>query len=353
MPRVIASTTLEASREETTFFVTCWRLTLENGDVQGYTSHVKDLIVSSVTYNAATGYTPTSIDSSNRFNVDNLDVEGIISGDGVTVENIQAGVFDAARLKMFLVDPRNPDAGQVVLRTGVVGNIIRKDGDEFMAEVRGLFQRLQQTVTEVYTPACQAEFGSDRCKVQVSAPYWTSGTVTSAFVSGDAGGGTVSFVRSNTLTSRVFKATTDGTTGTSEPAFSSTVGATVSDGSVVWETMYAYKRSAVVSSVTNRRNFKCAGMDEPTNHWKLGTCTFKTGANAGRDMDIKKNETSGHIKLYMPMVSNIDAGDVVVLQQGCAHRMIDDCKNKYNNIYNFRGVPFMPGSDSLAGGTKT
>ena len=163
----------------------------------------------------------------------------------------------------------------------------------------------------------------------------------------------MSFVRSTSLTSRVFRASTDGTTGSTEPAFSSTVGATVADGSVTWETLYAYRRSATVSSVTNRRNFKCAGMDEPDDHWKLGVCTFKTGDNAGRSMDIKANAWAGHIKLYMPMVSNITAGDVVVLEQGCAHRKNTDCRNKYNNIYNFRGVPFMPGSDSLSGGTKT
>ena len=351
MPRVLTAYVSAAAADDVTRFVTCWTVVKVDGTVLGFTSHVQDLVVSAVTYEAATGYTPSSVDSSNRFNVDNLEVEGIVTGPEITVEAITAGEFDASTVTMFLVDFRNPDAGRITLRTGTLGEIIRRDND-FTAEVRGLLQRLQQTTTEIYAPACHASLGDARCMVPVSAPYWSSSVATSAYVSGAAGDGTNSFVRSATLTSRLFKATTDGTTGTTEPAFSSTVGATVADGSVTWETMYGWQVSATVSTVTDRANFIVEGRDEPNDHWKIGKCEFKTGDNAGRSMDIKANVSAGVIELYLPMTSNITAGDTVVLTAGCGKRNVEDCRGRFNNLVNFRGHPFIPGRDAVIGGEK-
>lgn len=351
MPRSITAAVSAAASQDVTNFVTCWRITQADGTVLGFTSHVQDLVIASVTYAADSGYTPSSVDSSNRFNVDNLEVEGFVTGPDITVEAITAGEFDGAEVAMFLVDYTQPDAGTVTLRTGYVGEITRRDND-FTAEVRGLLQRLQQTTTELYAPACHAALGDDRCMVPVSAPYWTVSAVTSAFVSGAAGDGTNSFVRSTTLTSRLFKATTDGTTGATEPVFSSTIGATVVDGGVTWQTMYGWKVSATVSSVTDRANFTVASRDEPNDHWKIGKCEFKTGDNAGRSMDIKANVSSGVIELYMPMTNNITAGDKVILEAGCAKRAVEDCRGRFNNLVNFRGHPFIPGRDAVIGGEK-
>jgi uncharacterized phage protein (TIGR02218 family) len=44
---------------------------------------------------------------------------------------------------------------------------------------------------------------------------------------------------------------------------------------------------------------------------------------------------------YTPQV-----GDTFTLTAGCDHRK-DTCKNKFNNLVNFRGEPFVPGQDIL------
>jgi len=352
MPRSLTAAVSTAAQQETTHFVTCWRVELVNGTTYGFTSHVKNVTVSSQVYEANSGYTPSTVESSNRWNVDNLEVEGVVTGTGITVEDIEAGNFDGATVTMFECDYTQPDAGQIIMRTGTIGQITRRDND-FTAEVRGLLQRLQQTTVEVFSPACRATFGDTQCKVPVSATFWTSAMTVSAYVSGDAGAGTNSHIRSATLTSRIFKATTGGTTGTSEPSFTSTVGGTTADGSVVWETMYAWRRSAVVSSVTDTRNFTLADCDEPVDHWKLGTVEFKDGNNAGRSMEVKQNISSGRIELYLPMPAVVSAGNTVVVTAGCQRRVTTDCRDRFNNIFNFRGEPYMPGRDAIIGGEKT
>lgn len=351
MPRSLTAAISTSVQKPVTHLVTCWRLVKRDGTVLGFTSHATDLIVSSVVYEADTGYTPSSVDSSNRFNVDNIEVEGFVTGPDITVEAITAGEFDGSEVTMFLVDYEQPNAGRITLRTGVVGEITRRDND-FVAEVRGLLQKLQQTTTELYAPACHASLGDERCKVVVSAPVWVSSVLTSAYTSADAGAGTNTYIKSSSMTSRFFRATTGGTTGGTEPAFATTVGASTADGSVVWETVYAWRRSALVSSVTDRANFTVAGLDEPNDHWKIGKCTFKSGSNVNRSMDIKANVSAGVIELYMPMTSNITAGDTVVLEAGCAKRNVEDCRQRFNNLLNFRGQPFIPGRDAVIGGEK-
>jgi len=351
MPRTLTAATSAAVQQDATYLATCWKVELTNGTTYGFTSHVATVTVSSVVYEAKSGYTPSSVDSSNRWNVDNLEVEGVVTGTGINVADIQAGNFDGAAVTMFQCDYRAPDDGQIIMRTGTIGNITRRDND-FTAELRGLLQSLQQITVQVYTPACRAALGDDQCKVPVSAPFWTSALTVSAYVSGDTGGGTNAYIRSPTLQSRFFKATTSGATGTSEPAFTSTIGGTTADGSVTWETIYAWKRSAVVSSVTNRQVFTLSDCDEPNEHWKLGIVEWKTGDNVGRSMEVKANVSAGRIELYLPMAAIISAGDVAVITAGCANRLIEDCQQRFNNIWNFRGEPYIPGRDALVGGEK-
>ena len=54
----------------------------------------------------------------------------------------------------------------------------------------------------------------------------------------------------------------------------------------------------------------------------------------------------GAIELFLPMVSPIQVGDTYKLSAGC-DKSTDACKNKFDNILNFRGEPFVPGEIEL------
>jgi hypothetical protein len=45
---------------EVTTLATCWQITRRDGVALGFTDHVRDLVVDSVTFNAASGYTRTA-----------------------------------------------------------------------------------------------------------------------------------------------------------------------------------------------------------------------------------------------------------------------------------------------------
>jgi hypothetical protein len=83
------------------------------------------------------------------------------------------------------------------------------------------------------------------------------------------------------------------------------------------------------------------------NWYKAGLVTWLTGANEGLNMEVRKwvNSTR-QIELFLPMPFTIAAGDIFQVYTGCQKRR-QDCRDKFDNIVNYRGEPFVPGSDHL------
>ncbi len=173
----VISNALQAHLEQdVTTLATCWRVTRRDGTVMGFTDHDSDLVVESVTYEAATGFTPTAISSSAALNVDNLDIEGLLDAGAITTEDLLAGLYDYAEITVFQVNHAFVGDGVLLLRQGWLGEVTCEDG-QFIAEVRGLTQPLSQRVGEVYSPSCRAVFGDARCGINV-ALLTQSGTIT-------------------------------------------------------------------------------------------------------------------------------------------------------------------------------
>jgi hypothetical protein len=103
---------------EVTTLATCWQITRRDGEVLGFTDHVRDLEVDGVTYRAASGYTRTAIRGTADIAVDNLDVESVFSDDGIIEEDVRAGKYDFAEVRMFLVNYQDLGQGILKLRRG-------------------------------------------------------------------------------------------------------------------------------------------------------------------------------------------------------------------------------------------
>jgi uncharacterized phage protein (TIGR02218 family) len=154
--------------EEVTTLATCWKLTRVDGAVMGFTDHTSDLLVDAVTYQAATGFSPSSVESKDRFSVDNLDITGILDSAAITEADIMSGKYDFAEVEIFRVNYLDISQGKVIERRGWTGEVSIKSG-QFIAEVRGLTQKLQQNIVELYSPTCRAVLGDARCKVNLAS----------------------------------------------------------------------------------------------------------------------------------------------------------------------------------------
>jgi uncharacterized phage protein (TIGR02218 family) len=159
---------------ETTTLCTCWKVTRTDAAVYGFTDHVVDLVIGGVTYAAQTGYTPSAVQTSAGFEVDNLSVLGVLDASIVTPADLRAGRWDFAAVEIFKVNYRDLTQGTLKLRKGTLGEV-RHGRLRFEAELRGLAQRLAQALGRVYTPACDADLGDARCAVDLGV--FSGGTI--------------------------------------------------------------------------------------------------------------------------------------------------------------------------------
>lgn len=154
--------------QDVTRLATCWRVRRQDGAVLGFTTHDRVLEVDGTAYRPSSGFTPTSVAESNRFNVDNLDVAGVLSDSAITEADLAAGRYDLAEVEIFMIDWADPAGGRIWLRKGWIGEVTVRDG-AFVAEVRGLMAPLQYAALTHYSPECRADLGDARCKVDLSA----------------------------------------------------------------------------------------------------------------------------------------------------------------------------------------
>lgn len=110
-----------------------------------------------------------------------------------------------------------------------------------------------------------------------------------------------------------------------------------------------------VTGVTNKRTFADSSRTEADDVFNFGLLTWTSGNNNGLSMEVKGYvQSTGTFTLTQPMPSTIQAGDTYQVYPGCDKRLTT-CINKFNNVINFRGEPYVPQGDqglSSAGGTS-
>jgi uncharacterized phage protein (TIGR02218 family) len=101
-----------------------------------------------------------------------------------------------------------------------------------------------------------------------------------------------------------------------------------------------------VTTTSSNRNITAAATGQVINFFTGGKITFASGLNTGLTMEVKNNPAENVFELYSQMPFAIAIGDTFIVSAGCAKRFTEDCKNKFNNVLNFRGFPHLPGSDA-------
>ena len=174
--KTIGASLLTHIAGEVTSLATLWKVTRADALVFGFTDHDAAITYDGVTYEAATGYSASAIRTSAALNVDNMEVEGMLSSATITDEDLLAGLWDDADFVIMRVNYADLTQGHEVMRSGTLGND-KTGGQHFVAELRGLAQRLQQVVGRIYKPACDADFGDAQCGITIAT--WTvTGSVT-------------------------------------------------------------------------------------------------------------------------------------------------------------------------------
>ena len=160
----------------------CWAITRTDGQTFGFTDHDMELRFEDMTFKASTGLTAAAIEQATGLSIDNSEAMGALSDAAVRDEDIEAGRFDGAEVRAWLVNWA--DTEQRVLQfKGSIGEM-RRAGGAFHAELRGLTDVLNRPLGRVYQKPCTAVLGDKMCRFAVDAPGFQAEAVIAEVTAG-------------------------------------------------------------------------------------------------------------------------------------------------------------------------
>lgn len=265
--------------------------------VIGLTSNTRDMTLPGhpgITFKSAAGMMPSNAQQS--INEDTtLEMTGIYSDDLFKRTDVLGGKWENARIEIFNACWDNTNLGELLIFTGFLGEV--KDFQTFFtAEGRGLSSKLSQDVGWVTQRTCRVK------KFRDSQCGHTASTVT-------VGGNNYQIVQTDLPLKSPYNA---------------------GKYAVFLDASYLDKGDAISQNLFANGSLKCT-----------------TGANAGITREITANGVSTSVltavpvNLKRPFPFDIASTDKFTLTFGC-NRTVEDCQ-KYSNIINFRGEPFVPG----------
>lgn len=342
-------------------------VTLTNGTVFRFTDHDQNIVYSGDTYFAAVGFSATDIKTTAGLNVDNLEVDGpmVLTYPGVLELDILAGLWDYASINIFEVNRKDGSMGKLNERIGTIGQVTFEDG-AFKSELRGLTQRYTRTIGRIDDPACDANLGDSRCTINI-ALFSFAFTVTSVnpdnvtFYCGLAQGGPTSPVSVLSITNA-----NPGVVTLTDNSLNLTINQALSMynvGGMVKLNNQTIARNARTNTdgtfsfdlgidTTNVADYPaytggglCVALGGSSGYFDNGYVVWSTGLNIGLKQDVRQY-APGQVALALPMPYAIAPGDTGVAAAGC-NKLYPTCRDRFNNVLNFRGSPFFPGQDNL------
>lgn len=145
----------------------CWQVERRDGAGLGLTSHDEDLVLGGIRYRSAPGILPSAIVRGSGLDAPAGDIQGALSSPALTQDELVAGRWDAARVRLFAVDWENPEDGDIPLVEGELGEL-SYSGEQFSAELLGAASKLNAAVCPETSPQCRAQFGDRQCRVDLA-----------------------------------------------------------------------------------------------------------------------------------------------------------------------------------------
>lgn len=144
----------------------CWTLTRRDGVPLGFTDHDRPLAFAGRIFSPVTALEAAETTAELGFAIGGGEVSGAFAATGLREADIVHGLYDDARLDVFLVDWADPQQ-HVLLEQGFIGEIRRGDS-AFTAEVRSSAKAFDEERGRIYARACSADLGDARCGVSPS-----------------------------------------------------------------------------------------------------------------------------------------------------------------------------------------
>lgn len=254
-----------------------------------FTDHNHELVgPDGLTYTPVGGFDVSAAQIAAGLKEQNVDIAGVINSDRITHEDLRGGRWRAATVVEQLVDWYVPWVGAYRTRHYTLGRI-RFTGETWTGELSSFTNKLHNRSGSTFSRPCQVDLASTKCGVDLSTI--TDGIFNSVAVEASS--------QNADEPRRIFDATTGTLTSTEDDWFNY--------GKLTWTT----------------------GNNASVGHVSV----VKDYADADR-----------RFTLYENCPFDIADGDLFTIETGC-DKLRNTCRDKFSNILNHRGDPFMPSSD--------
>lgn len=280
----------------------CWAVRRVDGARYGFTDHDCDLQFGAtgadaagfedLRFRAGTGLNARSLEQATGLAIDNSEALGALSDVAISEAEIDAGRFDGAEVRCWLVNWADVSVRWLQFR-GHFGQI-RRAGGAFEAELRGLTEVLNQPMGRIYQKPCTAVLGDRQCGFDLSTPGYRLETTV-------AGLEDAQFLTFAALLGF-------------EPGW------------------FAGGRLDVLSG-------------EARGLWAM-IKSDQTVAGSLGDAVTAPDPQGSHrrLTLWEPIRAALRPGDAIRLTAGCDKRFAT-CRARFDNVSNFQGFPDIPGED--------
>lgn len=152
---------------ELTSLALCWRIERGDGAGLALTSHDRAISRDGIVHRPAPGMTPASISRRLGLEPGRGEAQGAISDDALSAEDLAAGRWNGARVRLSAVDWNDPGAPAIELLAGQLGTVAMR-GEDFAADLLGATARLDEPVCPSTSSECRAQFGDHQCRVDLA-----------------------------------------------------------------------------------------------------------------------------------------------------------------------------------------
>ena len=142
----------------------CWKIErVTDGKVFYFTDADRVIPFDGNHYLTTTGFNRSALKTTGDLAAEGMSVVGIFDNSAIEKEDLVKGLFDGAKITIFLLDYEDIPKGPIDVGYGRFGAVTQTTGNTFKTEFRDLTQILNQQQGDVRTPLCRAELGDDLC----------------------------------------------------------------------------------------------------------------------------------------------------------------------------------------------
>ncbi len=142
----------------------CWKIErVTDGKLFFLTDADREISFDGDLYLTTTGFNRSALRTTGDLAAEGMSVVGIFDNSAIKKEDLVKGLFDGAKIAIFLLDYEDIAKGPIRVGYGRFGAVTQTTGNTFTTEFRDLTQLLNQEQGETRSPTCRANLGDKRC----------------------------------------------------------------------------------------------------------------------------------------------------------------------------------------------